>query len=138
MSKNFTAFVAIVILCVSILSFGSFYNNYSTKSASADKANSSKNRAKKQIRIVDGEIDIEPNIKLNKKQQERFQNCQQEVSKKRTRKYKNKPTPCVKEPIQVNDHITDEDYNILWEEVNQQVEITKGEDIPKKFRLMIF
>lgn len=107
-------------------------NNSSTsKNLSSESFNSSsvtKNSKlpKSKAKLINGEIDTEPDVKMTKKEKERFEKCKKETSSKRRKRLKNKPTPCIKIPTQVNDHITDEDYNILWEGVNQQVEITKG------------
>jgi Peptidase family M23/Ricin-type beta-trefoil lectin domain len=100
----------------------------STSSLVSNNSQSQTTPKKQKIKIVDGEIDYESETKLDKKSQDRYDNCKKEVSKKRTKRNKNKPTPCVKNPTQVNDHITDEDYNVLWDSVNQQIEINNKVD----------
>ena len=84
-------------------------------------------KKKKKVKIVNNEIQEEDGIVLNKKDQERYDNCKKEVVAKRVKRYKNKPTPCFKTTsIDKPDNQTEatpEDYNILWASVAENKEI---------------
>lgn len=82
-----------------------------------------------EFKIVNGEIDSQPNIKMSKVEEENFGKCKSEEKQQRKPKYKNAPTACLKKPELVNDHITNQDYNLMWQAVNQQVEETSGADL---------
>ena len=98
-------------------------------SSSSSISNSSLSKTKtKKYKLVDGEIDWESEVTINNDQKIRYNKCKLTVRIKRNTRNKNRATPCKKIPQQVNDHITDEDYNILWESVNQQIEINQGQD----------
>jgi Peptidase family M23/Ricin-type beta-trefoil lectin domain len=77
------------------------------------------------------EIDNEPNVKMTKGQENAYNECKKEVEKTRTIKYKNKPTPCSKNPIDLGEY-TDQDYNILWDNVHQNIEKLAGKDMSKE------
>jgi murein DD-endopeptidase MepM/ murein hydrolase activator NlpD len=84
------------------------------------------NNPKKKIKISNGVVDTEPEIKLDQKEQERFDKCKKEVASKRAKRFKNKPTPCLK--LQASDipsdgHINVEDYNVLWATVAENKDI---------------
>jgi murein DD-endopeptidase MepM/ murein hydrolase activator NlpD len=87
----------------------------------------------KVIKKLDGkrEIDNEPGVKMTKSQENAYNECKKEVEKTRTIKYKNKPTPCSKIPIDLGEH-TDQDYNVLWDKVNQNIEKLSGKDMSKE------
>jgi murein DD-endopeptidase MepM/ murein hydrolase activator NlpD len=87
----------------------------------------------KVIKKLDGkkEIDNEPGVKMTKEQEKNYNECKKEVEKTRTIKYKNKPTPCSKTPIDLGEH-TDQDYNVLWDKVHQNIEKLAGKDMSKE------
>ena len=82
-----------------------------------------------EFKIVNGEIDTQLNVKMSKSEEENFGKCKSEEKQQRRPKYKNAPTACLKKPTLVSDHISDQDYNLLWQAVNQQVEETAGVDL---------
>lgn len=87
----------------------------------------------KVIKKSDGkrEIDNEPDVKMTKDQEKNYNQCKKEVEKTRTPKYKNKPTPCSKVPVDLGE-FTDQDYNILWDNVLQSKEKLAGVDMSKE------
>ena len=81
------------ILCINLLNI----NVQAVKSDSINLPITSNNTyEKKKVKIINGEIDLYPDIILNKKDQERFDNCKKEINLKRANRFKNKPTPCLK------------------------------------------
>jgi murein DD-endopeptidase MepM/ murein hydrolase activator NlpD len=83
-------------------------------------------RVKKKIKIINNEIQEEDGIILNKKDQERYDKCKKEVASKRVKRFKNKPTPCLKmtnTESNKDSHITPEDYNILWATVAENKDL---------------
>lgn len=59
-------------------------------------------------------------------EQNRYDSCKLKVKNQRTNRNKNKPTPCLKNPTDVGEGTTDEDYNVLWDGVNEQLEKNAG------------
>jgi murein DD-endopeptidase MepM/ murein hydrolase activator NlpD len=108
---------------------------------SLDKTSKTK-EGKTKVKVVkksDGkkEIDNEPGVKMTKSQENAYNECKKEVEKTRTIKYKNKPTPCSKIPIDLGE-FTDQDYNILWDNVNQNIEKFAGKDMSKEIPIEEF
>ena len=90
----------------------------------------------KVVKNQSGELEIDNQLgaKPTKEQEKAFETCKKEVQKTRTKRYKNKPTPCIKTPVSDGEH-TDQDYSILWEGVNQNIERDKGADMNKEIPL---
>jgi murein DD-endopeptidase MepM/ murein hydrolase activator NlpD len=121
-------------------------NNISTETLTASNIssisslfNSSQSKAetkiKKKVKIINNEIQEEDGVILNKKDQERYDNCKKEVMNKRVKRYKNKPTPCFKLTNTENNkdsEITPEDYNILWATVAENKELIETKVDPNK------
>jgi hypothetical protein len=93
---------------------------------------------KSEYKIVNGEIDTQFSIQMTKEEEKNFDKCKSDEKLERKPRYKNQPTACLKKPTQVNDHITDQDYNLLWQAVNQQVEQTAGVDMNTELPLSEF
>jgi murein DD-endopeptidase MepM/ murein hydrolase activator NlpD len=89
-------------------------------------ASKSISKTKKKVKVVNNEIQVEVDVILNKKDQERYDKCKKDVAIKRVKRFKNKPTPCLK---MINTegnkdaHITPEDYNILWATVAENKDL---------------
>ena len=140
MIKHFTALIAIFTSSCLLLSLTVFYTNSieiktlaKSDKSSISSTNSTKLTTKnKKVKIINDEIDYEFDIKMNEKQEREYNKCKKQIKDIRRPRNKNKPTPCSKVPTEVNDHITNQDYNILWENVNQQTETNKGLDMNKE------
>ena len=104
-----------------------FFSSAAGLSSSPTSSTKDTTKKKKKVKIVNNEIQEEDGIVLNKKDQERYDNCKKEVASKRAKRYKNKPTPCFKtvstDKSDKQSEITPEDYNILWAGVAENKEI---------------
>ncbi len=102
--------------------------------ASSSSISISKNKRK--VKVINNEVDPEPEIILNEKDQKRYEDCKKEVISKRAKRFKNKPTPCFKTVSNPNGEkdkdITPEDYNILWAAVAENKELIETKVDPNK------
>jgi murein DD-endopeptidase MepM/ murein hydrolase activator NlpD len=77
-------------------------------------------------------LDIEPDIKMSKKQEGEFNNCKSSEIARRSKRNTNKVTSCRKNPIFVTDELTDQDYNILVDRIQEKEEVDKGINMNKE------
>jgi murein DD-endopeptidase MepM/ murein hydrolase activator NlpD len=77
-------------------------------------------------------LDIEPDIKMSKKQEGEFNNCKSSEIARRSKRNTNKVTSCRKNPIFVTDELTDQDYNILVDRIQEKEEADKGINMNKE------
>jgi archaellin len=83
-------------------------------------------------------IDLESDITMTKDQQKNFDKCQDEEKTRRSKRNQNKPTSCRKSPVVVNHKITDQDYNILLDQIQEKEEVDNGTDRKKEKALEEF
>jgi Peptidase family M23/Ricin-type beta-trefoil lectin domain len=82
--------------------------------------------------------DIEPDTKMSKKQEVEFENCKFEEIVRRSKRNINKITSCRKTPVFVTDELTDQDYNILIDKIQEKEDVDKGLDMTKELPLEEF
>ena len=112
-------------------------NSFTTKESNSQ-SNSTKNTSKKKIKIINGDIDTEPDTKMTKKESEDFQKCKNEEKLRRSKRNKNKPTACVKKPVEISHSATDQDYKILIDQIQEQKDVEDKKDMNKELPLSDF
>jgi Peptidase family M23/Ricin-type beta-trefoil lectin domain len=93
---------------------------------------------KTEYKIINGEIDTQLGVKMSKEEEKNFNQCKESEKQEKKPRYKNRPTACLKKTTFVNDHITDQDYNLMWQAANQQVEENAGVDMQTELSLAQF
>jgi hypothetical protein len=93
---------------------------------------------KSEFKIKDGEIDNQFDVNMTKDEEKAFKLCKQQEKKDRKPKYRNRPTACLKKPSKVSDEATNQDYNLLWQYVNKQLEESSGVDMSIELPLTEF
>jgi murein DD-endopeptidase MepM/ murein hydrolase activator NlpD len=93
---------------------------------------------KTEYKIINGEIDTQLGIKMTVEEEKSFEQCKKAEKQEKKPRYKNRPTACLKKTTFVNDHIMDQDYNLMWQAANQQVEETAGVDMQTELSLAQF
>jgi hypothetical protein len=74
-------------------------------------------------------LDLESEVSMNKEQSINFEICQKEESKRRSKRNQNKPTACIKLPALLTDELTDQSYNILYDQIQEGEERISGQDM---------
>ena len=93
---------------------------------------------KSKPKIINGELDIEPDVKMTKNQKQTFDKCKIEEKSRRNKRNKNKPTSCIKVPTQVNEELTDQDYTTLIDKIQEQKDVEDKKDLSKELALSEF
>jgi murein DD-endopeptidase MepM/ murein hydrolase activator NlpD len=88
--------------------------------------------------IGESEIDTESDITISKQEEKVYKKCKLEVTKKRSKRNKNKPTPCFKKPQKVTEELTDQDYTILIDSLIEKKEQDEGKDMNKELPISDF
>jgi murein DD-endopeptidase MepM/ murein hydrolase activator NlpD len=79
--------------------------------------------------IVDGELDVEPDVQMTKEQKQIFNKCKNDEKSRRSKRNKNKPTSCIKIPTKVHEELTDQDYSTLIDQIQEQKDVTDKKDM---------
>lgn len=74
-------------------------------------------------------IDLESDVKMNKNQETDFEKCKIEESSRRTKRNQNKPTSCQKVPEFVTDELTNQDYTVLFDKIQEKIEKDDGKNM---------
>jgi murein DD-endopeptidase MepM/ murein hydrolase activator NlpD len=92
---------------------------------------SSQSSTKKQSKpvIVDGEIDMEPDTKMSKDEEKAFKQCKKEEKQRRSKRNQKKPTSCRKVPVKVHEELTDQDYTVLIDQIQEKNDIEDKKDM---------
>jgi murein DD-endopeptidase MepM/ murein hydrolase activator NlpD len=80
-------------------------------------------------KLINGELDFEPNVKLTKLQKQDFDKCKSEEKQRRSKRNKNKPTSCIKIPSQVNEEFTNQDYTNLIDRLQENRDISEKKNM---------
>jgi murein DD-endopeptidase MepM/ murein hydrolase activator NlpD len=140
-----------VVFCIAFLSLNTTFNLINIQAGKIDKikhnAQSILSEPKKsyqkpkdlkpEIRIIDRKktLELEPDIQMTKEQEKNFKKCQKDESEKRSKRNKIKPTACRKNPTQVTEELTDQDYTILYDTIQEKEDENKGLDMNKELTL---
>jgi hypothetical protein len=83
-------------------------------------------------------IDFEPNIKMSKDQERDFENCKSEELTRRSKRNINKPTACRKEIKSPDVEISDQEYAILVDRIQEKNDIDTGKDMDIELPIEVF
>jgi hypothetical protein len=75
---------------------------------------------------------------MTKEEENAFNSCKKQERKDRKPKYRYRPTACLKKPTKVTEEATNQDYNLLWQYVNEQIEESSGIDMSKELPISEF
>jgi murein DD-endopeptidase MepM/ murein hydrolase activator NlpD len=89
-------------------------------------------------KIVNGELDLEYDIKITGTEKQNFDKCKQDEKLTRSNRNKNKPTACLKQPKLVNDEFTDQVYTTLFDRIQDKKDVDDNKDMNTELNLSSF
>lgn len=74
-------------------------------------------------KIINGELDLESDIKISGVEKQNFDECKKEEKSYRSSRNTNKPTACIKQPQAVNSEFTDQVYTTLFDRIQEKKDV---------------
>ena len=108
-----------------------------TESSTTSSANT-KPTKKSKAKIINGELDVEPDVVMTKEQKQEFNQCKKEEKSRRSKRNKNKPTTCFKIPEIVHESLTNQTYTTLFDQIQEKKELDDKKDMNKELPLSDF